>query len=402
MASADDHIVDSKNMDSGNSDTKNVEWDNARQISYESVSQLPSEKVALVKAIGRTCAIDLVAEVDLPPAHTAMMDGFAVAGNGPWKIVGSVRAGQFLAEMEPGTALRVTTGAHIPPVASFVIPHEDAVIFETDVASHLPIPVGKHIRVPGDEAKAGEVILPAGSKITPAGAGLAASSSIDQVLVTQIPTIDILVTGDELVDSGIAKPGSIRDSLSIQIPSWLTGLGAKMGQITRVLDDAKETQAALANCTSPIIITTGGTAHGEFDYVRKALEKLKAELLIDEINMRPGHPSVLAKLPSGQLVACLPGNPLAALVAYLTLVAPAINQLLGQPLTPCSYAPLKSEFQADRTRVVPVNLGTGKVIPTEFRGSAMLRGLATADALAIIDAGANEYGTQVRVLNFPW
>lgn len=397
MANADDHIMDSQNMD-----FQNMNWDDARQTSYESLSQLPSEKVALAKAIGRTCAEDLIAQANLPPAHTAMMDGYAVAGNGPWKIAGSVRAGQYLAEMEPGTALRVTTGAHIPPISSFVIPQEDAVIFETDVASHLPIPVGKHIRVPGDEAKVGEVILPAGSKITPAIAGLAASSSIDQVHVTQIPVVDVLVTGDELVDTGIAQPGNIRDSLSIQIPSWLTGLGAKVGQLIRVRDDANETLTAISNCSAPIIITTGGTAHGEFDYVRKALEKLNAKLMVDEINMRPGHPSVLAKLPSGQLVACLPGNPLAALVSYLTLVAPAINRLLGQPLTACSFAPLKSEFPADRTRIVPVNLTTGKVVPTQYRGSAMLRGLANADALAVIDPGTNEYGTFVRILNFPW
>lgn len=251
------------NVESSNSDSKNVDWDVARLISFNSVTKLPSEEVSLSQAIGRTCAHDLIAEVDLPPAYTAMMDGYAVAGTGPWRIAGAVRAGQYEPAMELGTALRVSTGAHIPPVASFVIPFEDAVSFESDIASRVPIPVGKHIRVPGEEAKAGEVILMAGSLITPAGAGLAASSSIDQLAVTQMPSVDILVTGDELVSSGKAAPGSIRDSLSIQIPAWVTGLGAKVGQLTHVKDDHSETLQAINACQSPIIVTTGGTAHGE-------------------------------------------------------------------------------------------------------------------------------------------
>jgi|694.fasta_scaffold06733_2 molybdopterin molybdotransferase len=390
------------NVESSNSDSKNVDWDVARLISFNSVTKLPSEEVSLSQAIGRTCAHDLIAEVDLPPAYTAMMDGYAVAGTGPWRIAGAVRAGQYEPAMELGTALRVSTGAHIPPVASFVIPFEDAVSFESDIASRVPIPVGKHIRVPGEEAKAGEVILMAGSLITPAGAGLAASSSIDQLAVTQMPSVDILVTGDELVSSGKAAPGSIRDSLSIQIPAWVTGLGAKVGQLTHVKDDHSETLQAINACQSPIIVTTGGTAHGEFDYVRKALVTLAADFLIDEIDMRPGHPSVLAKLPTGQIVACLPGNPLAALVAYLTLVAPALNKLLGQELQIGGMIPLKNEFSTDRTRIVPVSIDTGRAIPSEFRGSAMLRGLTSADALAVVSPGKNEYGTLVRLLNFPW
>ena len=118
--------------------------------------------------------------------------------------------------------------------------------------------------------------------------------------------------------------------------------------------------------------------------------------------MRPGHPSVLAKLPTGQIVACLPGNPLAALVAYLTLVAPALNKLLGQELQIGGMIPLKNEFSTDRTRIVPVSIDTGRAIPSEFRGSAMLRGLTSADALAVVSPGKNEYGTLVRLLNFPW
>lgn len=380
----------------------NVDWDDARLISFQNISEMDSEVIALSQAIGRTVASDLIAQTDLPPAHTAMMDGFAVSGTGPWRISGEVRAGQYVETIEPGTALKVSTGAHIPAACSFVIPNEDVNLFDGDVASKVPVPVGKHIRVPGDEAKSGEVIFTAGTLINPAAAGLIASSSIDEVPVKKIPYVDILVTGDELIDGGVAAPGQIRDSLSIQIPGWITALGAQVGQLTRVADDEGQTRNALASCLAPIVITTGGTAHGDYDYVRRALLDLNAELLIDEINMRPGHPSVLAKLPSGQLVASLPGNPLAAVVSFLTLVAPAINRLLGQQLNKLGSATLAQEFPTDQTRIVPVQIENGRAVQSKFRGSAMLRGLAQADALAVISSGNNPLGTTVRLLNLPW
>lgn len=380
----------------------NVDWDDARLISFQNISEMDSEVIALSQAIGRTVASDLIAQTDLPPAHTAMMDGFAVSGTGPWRISGEVRAGQYVETIEPGTALKVSTGAHIPAACSFVIPNEDVNLFDGDVASKVPVPLGKHIRVPGDEAKSGEVILTAGTLINPAAAGLIASSSIDEVLVKKIPYVDILVTGDELIDGGVAAPGQIRDSLSIQIPGWITALGAQVGQLTRVADDEGQTRNAIASCLAPIVITTGGTAHGDYDYVRRALLDLNAELLVDEINMRPGHPSVLAKLPSGQLVASLPGNPLAAVVSFLTLVAPAINRLLGQQLNKLGSATLAQEFPTDQTRIVPVQIENGRAVQSKFRGSAMLRGLAQADALAVISSGNNPLGTTVRLLNLPW
>lgn len=385
-----------------NAANHNVDWDEARLISFENITEVDVETIALASAMGRTTATSVIAQSDLPPAHTAMMDGFAVSGTGPWRISGEVRAGQYQAEIEPGTAIKVSTGAHIPPACSFVIPNEDATVFDGDVASKVPVPLGKHIRVPGDEAAAGEVILESGKIISPAAAGLISSSSIDEVSVRKIPYVDILITGDELISSGLAAPGQIRDSLSIQIPCWITNLGGQVGQLTHVQDEGNVTRSAIASCLAPIIITTGGTAHGDYDYVRSALTDLGAQILVDEINMRPGHPTVLAKLPSGQLVASLPGNPLAAVVAFLTIVAPALNRLLGQPLKSLGSSILAKEFAAQQTRIVPVKIENGKAVETKYRGSAMLRGLVQADALAVISAGDNPAGSPVRLLDLPW
>jgi molybdopterin biosynthesis enzyme len=108
-------------------------------------------------------ANDLTADIDLPPAHTAMMDGYAVFGQGPWKIVGELHAGSFLPYLESGCALKVSTGAHLPPHCSFVIPQEMATLFEGDVASKSSFTPGQHIRQPGDEAlpaKASQLLAP--------------------------------------------------------------------------------------------------------------------------------------------------------------------------------------------------------------------------------------------------
>jgi molybdopterin molybdotransferase len=118
--------------------------------------------------------------------------------------------------------------------------------------------------------------------------------------------------------------------------------------------------------------------------------------------MRPGHPSLLAKLPDGKLVAGLPGNPLAALVSFMTVVAPALRGLSGQSEYRMAKVPLAKDFACDRTRVVPIVLSSGLAEMTEFRGSAMLRGLSQADGLGVISPGDNPAGTLIRVLPLPW
>lgn len=385
-----------------NGENHNVEWDDAVSLAYAAAPQLQTETLDLSAAIGRALAADVVAEHDLPPAHTAMMDGYAVAGPGPWKIVGELHAGSFLPYLEGGSALKVSTGAHIPPHSLFVIPEELATLFEGEVASKKAFNAGQHIRPPGDEASAGELIAPAGTLITPAIAGLAASSGHDRVEVTLQPAVSVIVTGNELVSRGEIGPGQIRDSLTIQVTPWAKYLGAVVESSVNCDDDQAKLVSVISESTANVIITTGGTAHGEYDFLRGALAELNATYVIDEIHMRPGHPTILAKLPSGQFVAGLPGNPLAALVSFLTVVAPVLKKLSGQNLNDLTKAELGQAMPCDRTRIIPVSLESGRAVPTEFRGSAMLRGLGNAHALAVIDPGDNPTGTKVRLLPLPW
>lgn len=380
----------------------NVEWDVAVALSFESVAPKPATKLPIAQAIGLVLAADLTSDLDLPPAHTAMMDGYAVFGPGPWRIVGELHAGSFLPYLDSGCALKVSTGAHLPPHASFVIPQEMATIYDGDVASKSSFTPGQHIRQPGDEALAGEKIATAGRLITPAIAGLAASSGIDEVLVFQAPTVSVLVTGNELVSSGTPGPGQIRDSLSVQVGAWAQYLGAGIESTISCIDELAQIRDAIKNAKGDLVIVTGGSSFGDHDYLRPALEQLGADYIVSEIQMRPGHPSLVAKLPDGKLVAGLPGNPLAALVSFMTIVAPALRGLSGQSEYRMAKVPLAKDFPCDRTRVVPIVLSSGAAELTEFRGSAMLRGLSRADGLGVVSPGDNLAGTLIRVLPLPW
>ena len=380
----------------------NVEWDLAVSLSNQSVVPMSVMTLPLAQGLNQVLAESLVSQISLPPAHTAMMDGYAVFGPGPWNIVGELHAGSYLPYLDSGCALKVSTGAHLPPHCSFVIPSELADLYDGSVASKNSFTLGQHIRIPGDEAEAGEIIAAAGTLLTPAVMGLAASSQIDEVCVYKKPAVAIIVTGNELVSSGTPALGQIRDSLTIQVSSWVEYLGANVSSSMNCPDDLGQLKNLISESTGEIIAVTGGSAHGEYDYLRTALTELNASYIIDEIFMRPGHPSLLARLPSGQLVAGLPGNPLAALVSFLTIVAPALRGFSGQESYRMAKAQLEVDYPCEQTRVVPIVLSSGKAQLTEFRGSAMLRGLSRADGLGVISPGENPAGTLIRVLPLPW
>ncbi len=381
-------------------DTHNPEWDDARLIAHMFAKERPSETVPVSASIGRILASDLLAKSDLPPAHTSMMDGYAVRGEGPWTIVGEVHAGGFTAEYADGQALRVSTGAHIPASTDMVIQEEAAVVEGGIISGSLLNPDRNNVREPGDEARLNDLVAGARSYINPVIASLAASAGHDQVAVFNQPTVDVIVTGDELIPSGISHPGAIRDSLSVQIPSWVEYIGGITTGTHRSNDALNELLSIISASRANIIVITGGSAHGPRDFVRPALNELGAQLLVDEVNSKPGHPAVLALLPSGQFVANLPGNPLAAAVTFTTLVQPLVLKMTGRELPTLATITLSEPQTTKVTRIMPVTVTGTIATPTEFRGSAMLRGLAFADAFAVVSPGVDV--THARLLELPW
>ncbi|WP_432753042.1 molybdopterin molybdotransferase MoeA [Streptomyces sp. JL2001] len=394
-------------------------WPDARKIAAQAGAAARSagatagglRRVPLEQALGRVLAEPLRALTDLPSFDTSAMDGWAVAGPGPWKIheEGAVLAGHTpAAVLDDGTAVRIATGARIPPETTAVIRSEHS---RADSAGRLhalrEVQHGQDIRPRGQECRSGDLLLSAGTPVTPAVLGLAAAAGYDELPVLSRPRVEILVLGDELLASGLPHEGLIRDALGPMLGPWLNALGAEVLATQRVRDDADALRAAVTGSEADLVVTTGGTAAGPLDHVHPVLAATGATLLVDGVRVRPGHPMLLARLEGGRpgrhLVG-LPGNPLAAVSALLTLAEPLLRALAGAPVPPPYRAPVRDEVHGHPhdTRLVPVVHHDDRVVPLHYNGPAMLRGIAVADGMAVVPSGGARPGDALEILDLPW
>jgi molybdopterin molybdotransferase len=381
-------------------DAAALSWSDARRVAYAAGAPLPSERVSVSAALGRWLAADVLASCDMPRFATAAMDGFAIAAGESWRVVDEVGAAAghpWDGVLKPGEAIPVATGACVPAGAESVLPIEDVVVAGGCVmlADGLAAStLGKHIRRPGEDAWAGDVLAVAGTRVGPAMAGLAASFGLASLPVRRTPTVAVIVTGDELLARG---PGAVNDALSPMLPSLIAGFGGE-ATIARVGDDVPLGDL-ISSATADVVVVTGSTSVGRGDQLRPALRAFGATLHVDGVACRPGHPMLLAEV-DGRFVVGLPGNPYAAFVAAHTLLAPLLRALCGGELSVLPQARMVGGLDARRraeTRIVPVRWSQGgeAVEPCPGHGAAFLRGAASADALAIVRPGG---GDAVRLL----
>jgi molybdopterin molybdotransferase len=357
-------------------------------------------------ALGRPLAAPLTALTDLPSFDTSAMDGWAVAGPGPWKVRDEgVLAGHAThPPLADGEAARIATGARVPADTTAVLRTEHGHTEASRLHALRPVAQGQDIRPRGQECRSGDQLLPAGTMVTPAVLGLAAAAGYDVLTVAPRPRAEILVLGDELLTEGLPHGGLIRDALGPMLPSWLRALGAEVTAVRRLGDDAEALHRAIVDSDADVLLTTGGTAAGPVDHVHPTLRRIGAELLVDGVQVRPGHPMLLARTKDGRHLVGLPGNPLAAVSGLLTLAEPLLRGLAARP-APEPYArPLREAVHGHPgdTRLVPVVLRGGGPVPLHYNGPAMLRGIAAADALAVIPPGGARAGQEVELLGLPW
>ncbi|MES4907071.1 MULTISPECIES: molybdopterin-binding protein [unclassified Streptomyces] len=386
-------------------------WPDARAIAARAPLKAASPlSRPLPDALGHVLAAPLTALTDLPSFDTSAMDGWALAGPGPWRLPAaghSILAGH--AETDPlpdGHAIRIATGARIPPGATAVLRTEHGTAGDgwLYAAPAHPVTPGQDIRPRGQECRSGDLLLPAGALITPVILGLAAAAGYDELSTVPRPRVEILVLGDELLRQGLPHDGRIRDALGPMLAPWLRALGAAPLATRRLADDAEALCEAVAGSPADVVLTTGGTAAGPVDHVHPTLRRLDAELLVDGVAVRPGHPMLLARLAPDKHLVGLPGNPLAAVSGLLTLAEPLLRTLAGRPApVPCP-APLAAAVHGHPrdTRLVPVVFRGDEARPLRFNGPAMLRGVAVADGLAVIPPGGAGRGSDVEVLDLPW
>ncbi|MFK4270104.1 molybdopterin molybdotransferase MoeA [Streptomyces milbemycinicus] len=393
-------------------------WPDARAIAARAPRPSAAKAAPLARpladALGHVLAAPLTALTDLPSFDTSAMDGWALAGPGPWRLPAagrSILAGHAEADPLPdGHAIRIATGARVPPGATAVLRTEHGTAHGTAgdgwlyAAPAHPVSPGQDIRPRGQECRSGDLLLPAGALITPVILGLAAAAGYDELPTVPRPRVEILVLGDELLRQGLPHDGRIRDALGPMLAPWLRALGAEPLATRRLADDAESLYAAVADSPADVVLTTGGTAAGPVDHVHPTLRRLDAELLVDGVAVRPGHPMLLARLAPDKHLVGLPGNPLAAVSGLLTLAEPLLRTLTGRPTpTPCP-APLTAAVHGHPrdTRLVPVVFRGDEARPLRFNGPAMLRGVAVADGLAVIPPGGADRGSEVEILDLPW
>ncbi|MDT0609638.1 molybdopterin molybdotransferase MoeA [Streptomyces lancefieldiae] len=388
-------------------------WPQARAIAGRAArsavrgTRRPPVSVPLERALGLTLAVPLPALTDLPSFDTSAMDGWAVAGPGPWTVrdKGVLAGHAEPARLTDGEAARIATGARIPLDTTAVLRTEHG---RTDGKDRLhptrDVVHGQDIRPRGQECRSGDQLLPVGTLVTPAVLGLAAAAGYDTLTAVPRPRVDVLVLGDELLTEGLPHDGLIRDALGPMLPPWLRALGAEVRAVRRIGDDAEALHRAVTSCDADLIVTTGGTAAGPVDHVHPILDRIGAELLVDGVQVRPGHPMLLARLKDDQHLVGLPGNPLAAVSGLLTLAEPLLRTLAARPAPEPYTMPLRDAVHGHPhdTRLVPVVLRGDTAVPLHYNGPAMLRGVAAADALAVVPPGGARSGQEAELLDLPW
>jgi molybdopterin molybdotransferase len=393
-------------------------WEEARLAAFEAATPIPAGPVPLHLALGRRLDQDIVALQDIPHYASSAMDGWAVNGTGPWILA---EPGNRLA---PHQASPIVTGGLIPPGGKAVLRSESAVLDKDE--DGLPVLVtggsarpgeprnGQHIRKAGEEALAGDVLVKAGAKLNPAHLALAALAGYDELQVQGKPLVRLLLTGSEVINQGVPVPGKVRDTFGPQLPAVVDMLGGIAGEQQRIGDSYDEWLTGLEDVVpeapgapdlpADVVITTGGTGRSGTDHLRRAVAELGGRLVIDGIAMRPGHPAVLAELPDGRFVLGLPGNPLAAMMALVTVGAPLLSALGHGSLPEVQEVSCGSMIEPDpgRTRLMPFRLLYGMASPARHTGPGMMRGLASADGVMVVPPHGVQLGELVPAVALPW
>ena len=375
---------------------------------------LPEEGVPLAASVGRVLSREIVSDVDWPPFDTSAMDGYAVR-------VGDVTEGIGLAErpglvaagdppgpaLRPGEAVRVMTGAPLPPLTEAVLPVED-VRRENGRVAALAIPrPGAHVRRRGESIAAGTVLLPRGRRLTAADVALAALAGAEPVPVRRRPRISVAVTGNELVPaSQRPAPGQLRDSNGPMLAALCASGGWHAALMPAVADEGEAVERLFreAGRSEDVLITSGGVSAGDLDLLPERASSAGFEILFHGVAVKPGKPIAFGRR-GATLWFGLPGNPVSTSVCFHVFVRTALDRLEGADPAGAIAFParltcamrLRGKRETYRDARLEVIDGENRVTPVEGRGSHDLAAHARANVLIRVAADADELPPGSRV-----
>lgn len=384
----------------------------ARRRVLAEIRSLPAEDVPLTDALGRVLAEDVRSSVDVPPFDTSAMDGYAVASasGGSVRVVGESRAGRPWPEaVRAGAAVEISTGAAIPHGTVAVVPVERA---QRDGHAVLleAVADGANIRRAGEDVRAGEVVLSAGTRLAPPALGVAASVGFAAARCARRPRVSVVVTGDELVEPGRElSPGQIWSSNPLVLAGQVIRAGAELCDRQTVADDPSATRAALerAMADADVVCVSGGVSVGPHDHVKGALAELGVSERFWGVSLKPGKPTwfgVAERHRRRVLVFGLPGNPVSAMVTFQLFARPALLALQGADPGPVVASAVLDEplrRSPAREEAVRCSLTVKEdgwhATSTGSQASHVLTSLLSADALAIVPRGEGELPAGARV-----
>jgi molybdopterin molybdotransferase len=371
----------------------------ARARMLAEVAPLPAESVSLRQSIGRVLAEDVAAVRDQPPMDVSAMDGWALRSAdtpGGLRIVGESAAGHgYEAELKPGEAVRIFTGAAVPAGADAVVIQENAERDGEQVRAPAA-PPGANIRRAGGDFKAGQALLSRGQRIDPWRLSLAASAGRAEVEVHGRPRVALISTGEEIVEApAVPGPFQIYDSGSPALAALVGAWGGQAEKHKPVRDDLEAVIAALRAAAAELIVTVGGASVGDHDLVRAAGEALGLELKVASVAIRPGKPTFFGVLGDGRRMLGLPGNPASAFVCAELFLRPLLAKYQGaSPDLPLIAARLAEPLAANGPREhwmrAKLSYEGGAVMAQPYRDqdSSLVSIFAVADALVRRPPGA--------------
>ena len=380
-----------------------------------------AETLAVRSALGRVLRADVVSRIDVPSHTNSAMDGYALRGadlaaedETHLEVIGVTAAGRpFAGTVKAGQCVRIMTGAPMPAGTDTVVMQEHVERDADTAILRAGQRAGQHVRQAGEDVRAGDVALPAGTQLMPAELGILASLGVSEVSVRRRPRVAFFSTGDEL--RSVGEPldaGQIYDSNRYTIYGMLTRLGIDVADMGVVPDEKDAVEKAFAEAAgrADAIVTSGGVSVGDADYITEVLERMGS---VDfwKVAMQPGRPFAFGRIGAA-LFFGLPGNPVSVMATFYQLVRPALQALAGLPnpappltVTAVSEVPLrKKPGRREFHRGVLTRESDGRLLVrgTGHQGSGVLSSMSAANCFIVLpeDAGPVAAGDEVTVQPF--
>lgn len=370
---------------------------------------LGTESVNIRQSVGRISGCSITSPMNIPRFANSAMDGYALKSSDilhasrlspislevEWQEVwaGTV----FTGKVSPCRCVKIMTGGEIPGDLDCVVPWEDVDVIDGRVCFYAPMPPGKNVRCPGEDIRAGDVVLEQGDVIDEYDVGLLSSLGMDEVEVSILPRVSVIITGSEVVGAGKRlEAGKIWDSNGSMLYALLSNMGLSEVKVSFVSDNYDETKSEIARTlsSSELVITTGGVSVGEKDLVKDAIAEVGCSMVFWKVRQKPGMPFGMWEKGS-KVIFGLPGNPVAAALCFEFYIRPFLLKAMNAKEIFRSPVPLRFkegfENKGDRYLMLRVRLvnepGGLFAVPLSKQGSGVLTSMSRADAVVMVSPG---------------